>query len=595
MPALAIVALTLAMLACAIAVPAAEGAVNARYRDRVGMGTHLRYDRPAEVQAALQQLRDGGVTWVREDFRWDQVEPIRGAADWRLTDNLMTGAAKAGVDVLALVDYSAPWASSDPSGGGDLFHAPADFADYAAFARRVVERYGRGGTFWSLHPELTPRPLRAVEVWNEPYGRWFWKPDPNPAAYARLVRATAGAVRQADPEIDVLASGDLLQARTDGRIVGWIESLLDADPGLGDVIDAWTVHPYPGPRDLGPYEAPKPRHAFSRVTLSRDIAAARGVHKPFWITEIGWSTGPGDPEGISEERQAEFTRDAVERAITEWGVERVFVYSWGKSKNPREQRDYALRRSDGTARPAWSALRSLIGNRAPTVAVAGGSTRVGRPLTLRATAGDPDGDAVSVRWDLDGDGAHDDAGGTEAVVVPSAAGALRVGAEADDGSGAVTRAGAVVEVTGGEPPAAEAAPAPGTGAPGTAAPPAGTAGPPPAPAAPTQAAPLTFGLAVVTQPSATVARRGMALRVTCPAGCDATFEVLVAGKPLVGGVKRRSLPARAVTVRVPLRPWLRKRLRKRAKVGLLVRASLQGSGSGARRKVELRTRLAPRP
>jgi hypothetical protein len=87
----------------------------------------------------------------------------------------------------------------------------------------------------------------------------------------------------------------------------------------------------------------------------------------------------------------------------------------------------------------------------------------------------------------------------------------------------------------------------------------------------------------------------MALRVTCPAGCDASFEVLVAGKRLIGGAKRRSLPARAVTVRVPLRTWLRKRLRKRAKVGLVVRASLQGSGSGARRKVELRTRLAPRP
>src|SRR5215208_6899314 len=191
---------TLVALACALVPASAYAAANARYRDRVGLGTHLRYERPAEVQSALRQLREGGVTWVREDFRWDQAEPIRGTYDWRLTDNLMAGAAAEGVDVLALIDYSAPWASSDPSGGGDLFHPPSDFADYAAFARRVVERYGRGGTFWSLHPELTPRPLRAVEVWNEPYGRWFWKPDPDPAAYARLVRSTVAAVRAAQPD-----------------------------------------------------------------------------------------------------------------------------------------------------------------------------------------------------------------------------------------------------------------------------------------------------------------------------------------------------------------------------------------------------------
>src|SRR4051794_790904 len=101
---------TLSALFCALLPATTADAANERYRDRVGLGTHLRYERPAEVQSALRQLREGGVTWVREDFSWEQSEPIPGTYDWRLTDNLMAGAAAEGVDVLALIDYSASWA-----------------------------------------------------------------------------------------------------------------------------------------------------------------------------------------------------------------------------------------------------------------------------------------------------------------------------------------------------------------------------------------------------------------------------------------------------------------------------------------------------
>jgi hypothetical protein len=610
-------ALCLALLAALLyaLVPAAAGAAaDERYRDRVGFGTHMRYDRQADVVAELERLRAGGVTWIREDFRWDQLEPVRGANDWRLSDNLMTAAATAGVDVLALIDYSAPWASSDPSGNGDILYPPRDPDDYAAFARQVVERYGAGGAFWALHPELTPRPLRAIEVWNEPYGRWFWKPNPDPPAYAQLVRRTSAAVRQVDPQIDVLAAGDLLQARTDGAIVGWLESLLDADPGLGDAIDAWSVHPYPGPRDLGPYDAPKPRFAFSRLTMSRDIAAARGASKPFWITEVGWSTGPGDPEGVSEERQAEYTTGAVRRAIGEWGVERIFLYSWGKSKAPREQRDYTFRRADNSARPAWDALRALIGGAEPTVSLRAVTAQAGRGVTVRASGVAADGGPVTLRWDLDGDGDYDDAGGAEAALVPAAAGPLRIGVEATDASGAKARASVTLQVL----PATGEPARPGTG-PNAA--PTGTAGPgsedPTAPvpergqAITAPIAPVTFGVAAVTQSGTTVARRGLALRLRCPEGCDALIEVLVppatarrlgvgraalsARKPVVVGKGSKRLRKAPATVRVPLTNWVRKRLRSRARVDLIVRALLTDRATGERRTVVLRTRVAPAP
>jgi hypothetical protein len=157
----------------------------------------------------------------------------------------------------------------------------------------------------------------------------------------------------------------------------------------------------------------------------------------------------------------------------------VFVYSWARSKEPREQRDYALRRADGTPRPAWDALRDLIGGAEP----------------------------------------------------------------------------------------APAAPQPG------AAPPVAT---PAVAAPPAQATEAKFRVAMLKQPAATVVRRGVAVRVTCSARCVLRLDVRVRGKRPVAGTKRVSLRgARPTTVRVPVASWLRKRLRDRAKVGVVVRAALQ--------------------
>ena len=67
------------------------------------------------------------------------------------------------------------------------------------------------------------------------------------------------------------------------------------------------------------------------MTYFRDLAAQKGVSRPIWLTEFGWSTYSGG--GVSETTQATWTRDAVKRAIVDWGsfVELVFVYQWDRT------------------------------------------------------------------------------------------------------------------------------------------------------------------------------------------------------------------------------------------------------------------------
>lgn len=337
-----------------VALTVALVATRADAEPRVGLNTHLVWEPEREAEAVFEQLRAGGVSLVREELPWRVLEPERGRFDWRRTDALFAAAARTGTDVLGILAYSAEWATGDE--GGDTRHPPADPADFARYARAVLERYGEGGAFWRGRDDLAARPLRAVEIWNEPWFHSTWPPDPDPAAYARLVRAAVGAIREAAPETEVAIAGDLLQVRTDGAIVPWLEELLAADPGLPGLVDAYSVHPYPDPRTAGPYEdRPDPRWDYRRVELVREVDDSL----PLWITEIGWSTADTE-DSVSEEAQAAYVAGAVERALEEWdGVERVYVYSFDRDTGDAGDREgnYGLRRADGSPKPAWPALQ----------------------------------------------------------------------------------------------------------------------------------------------------------------------------------------------------------------------------------------------
>jgi hypothetical protein len=80
----------------------------------------------------------------------------------------------------------------------------------------------------------------------------------------------------------------------------------------------------------------------------------------------------------------------------------------------------------------------LVGNRAPVVSI----TQVpsdplpGQPVTFVSTSSDPDGVIASHGWDLDDDGAFDDAGGSSVTAVFPPSGVYRIGLRAFDDGGA---------------------------------------------------------------------------------------------------------------------------------------------------------------
>jgi polysaccharide biosynthesis protein PslG len=273
----------------------------------------------------------------------------------------MRNAAMVGVNVLPVVAYSAGWAASGPT----IYHPPRDPKAYGAFCRRIVERYGPSGTFWRDHPQLSPRPITALEIWNEPWHEDFWRPAPSAAAYAALLRAAGTAIHDAHPDVKVLASADIFQYRTKiAQPRDWFAELIVADPGvLRSSVDAYSVHLYVQGRS--PLDSVTPqRWRFDRLLLTRSLAASVGAAHPIWITEFGWTTHPGHPDSVSEATQARYMTEALRR-VAEWGsfVERSFVFFWGTAKNDRVG-GHGLLRADGSPKPVVHELTRLLGGSA---------------------------------------------------------------------------------------------------------------------------------------------------------------------------------------------------------------------------------------
>jgi hypothetical protein len=341
------VAITVSVTPAQTAVPPEGGVL----RDRIGLVSSTVWLQPGEGQSYLRRARDGGITWIREDFRWSAIEPHRGRYSWARTDALMRNASLLGLQVLAVASYAPEWASGHD--GSDAY-PPTRPEDYATFVEAVADRYAPGGTFWRSNPRLFPSPLTAIELWNEPWLVHSWRTGPDPGAYARLVRTAATLVKSGHPRVTLLAAGDVAEENP-----GWLQTLLRADIDLwkSSLIGAWSVHPYG--HDLSPYNTTIHQEArFDRALLTRSQSLAAGVDKPLWITELGWRTSGGGEDSVDEQTQAQYERDALLRATTEWGsfVRRSFVFTWTK---PALETSYNLIRPDGSTRPAWAAIQRV--------------------------------------------------------------------------------------------------------------------------------------------------------------------------------------------------------------------------------------------
>jgi len=284
----------------------------------------------AQLGRALDDARRLHAGIVRQTFDWSVIEPRPHRYDFSRYDALMAAAAARGIRVLPVLFNPPGFHSSGPprpSPRGTF--PPRHPADLGGFAAVVAKRYGPGGTFWRAHPALAADPIRAWQVWNEPSLPVYWPTGPSPKAYARLLAATARAIRAVDPQAEIVSAG-IPQSRIGVPFARYVEGLYKA--GAADAFDVLAIHPYA--RDAAGVVA--------AVAEARRIMDRHGDHSPIWVTEVGWaSAGPASDFTVGPRGQAERVRATLLglgeqrrrlnlRGIVYFGLRDSPIYAGGK-------------------------------------------------------------------------------------------------------------------------------------------------------------------------------------------------------------------------------------------------------------------------
>jgi len=181
----------------------------------------------------------------------------------------------------------------------------SDEAFIAAYVKAVeafLTRYGPGGTFFAADPKPPSRPIKAIEIWNEPNFQYMI-PNGRPRAqveaarealYAKLLPATYAAVKARWPDVTVVGFGAGGASAGDIRFFQHVHAL---SPKVGGSYDVLSTHPYSRP---APPEAWSVKRwgaynmAANNVTIRKIMAANGAGSKPIWYTEIGWPISQAD-------------------------------------------------------------------------------------------------------------------------------------------------------------------------------------------------------------------------------------------------------------------------------------------------------------
>lgn len=312
--------------------------------------TRFTADQIPQIASVLQV---NGFRYVRQPFRWSDIEATKGTYSWERHDAIVDALEARGIGVIAVLQGSPGWARSDEMQGfADA--PPADRALFTSFTRAVVGHFGEKVDF--------------IQVWNHPNVGSAWGGLPaDPIDYLAFLADSFNAIRTTNPEAKVvLAEFDPRYA--DGRIgadYDYLKAIYDA--GGAPFFDIVAIELDGGSRPPFDRGVDRTRQNVSRALLFRWVMTDYGdVEKPIWATHFGWSTGNA---AIDSETQGDLMVAGMERARSEWPWMGLMV-AWNLIPS-NESDSYALLDSAGRSTPAFETLAEFGTSTAVNVAPIG--------------------------------------------------------------------------------------------------------------------------------------------------------------------------------------------------------------------------------
>ncbi len=346
---------------------------------RVGIQLQVPQDfDPDVLNGFLRSVsQDLGLSWIKKQVRWEDIEPEPDVYNFAELDVLMAGVRLFGIRPMFSIVTAPDWAR-EPGVFLDRHGPPANNEDYVDFVRTLYERY--------------PGQILAIEVWNEQNidREWTSVRGLSASDYVSLLRDVYNMTQEVSPGTIVI-SGALAPTGLDDGIGAindqrYMQQMIAA--GMLDVTDCVGVH-HNGynisplvrydevPNDptatfRGPFDNPHPSWSF-RSTLEGYLTSIRnaGYDTKLCITEFGWAVAE-DLDGVP--RGFEFARDNTLEEQAEYFVQALdymeengnfwLAFVWNFNYGPLAGWDptndnvaYSLIGPGSTFRPAYDAIR----------------------------------------------------------------------------------------------------------------------------------------------------------------------------------------------------------------------------------------------
>ena len=296
-------------------------------------------------------MKWGRLGSFRLPIDWGTVEKeADGRMDWKPVDRVVRATAERGIDFMPTF-YGSP-RSLNENWRTLPVKNKFQIRKWKQFLTRAALRYGTDGTFWDTHPDVEYRPVHSWQVWNEPNINTFSRPV-SPRNYATLLRVSAKALTNADPEAKIVLAG-LYGTPPKGKGI-------DAGPFLNRLyrfrqtkrsFDIAAVHPY----------ATNSRQALQRTRpVVRSMNRHRDRKTRLTITELGWGSDSATAFGTgSVDAQGKVLRNAYQLFLKNrkrLRLDSIYWFSW--SDMPPEQSVCAFCQETGffdvnnEPKPAW--------------------------------------------------------------------------------------------------------------------------------------------------------------------------------------------------------------------------------------------------
>jgi len=278
--------------------PSAAVAAATRVAPRAGAGfsvnSGILWETPESRTRSLDWMVAVGATSLRFDLSWFWAEQKSGTFDWSLFDPIIDGARARGLTVLAVLGSAPYWAAAQRT-EGQPHNRPASLTTWRRFVRAAATRY-KGKVF-------------AYEIWNEPNGKSYFWPAPDPVFFTALVKAAVEEIRAVAPGTLTVcgglgpgstAAGDMLAPEFVRRMI--------AAGIVATKVDHYAFHPY----DMDGTLAESARWDLTPVrqviNFAASLRAAGAGSAQIWASEYGY------PSVLGVDAQARF----LSSGVTQW-------------------------------------------------------------------------------------------------------------------------------------------------------------------------------------------------------------------------------------------------------------------------------------